>query len=60
MGDGRSLRRQIQSVIPLLAWLQAGRVPGAWDCAEDRDGSHEPDARTPGEEALPEARGDME
>jgi hypothetical protein len=27
---------------------------------EDRDGSHEPDARTSGEKALSVARGDME
>ena len=46
--------------IPLLARLRAGRVSGAWDSAEDRDGSHEPGARTSGEKALPVARGDME
>jgi hypothetical protein len=44
MGDGRSLRRQTQSVTSLLACSKLGAFPGAWDCAEDHDGSHEPDA----------------
>jgi hypothetical protein len=60
MGGGRSLRWHIRSVISPASVAASWARFRSWDLLEDRDGSHEPDARTSDEKALSVARGDME